>query len=124
MSDNQFIEQKIDGMTTLEVKHLLTSYSDDAKAWRANQKTSYLAELQRQLPKVEAENRIGKKDFETSRQRNETMKQAAKVSFLSNGGTTAEFDQQWPTMRQKLLSDPAQAQQLVNNVRSQAMRTW
>jgi hypothetical protein len=123
MSD-QFTEQKIEGMTTLQLKHLLTSYSDDAKAWRAAQSTSQLANLQRELPKVEAENRIEKKQFEATRQRNERLQQAARVSFLANGGTEAEFSQNWPTMRQNLLNDPAQAQQLVNNVRGVAKRTW
>jgi len=124
MSDNQFIEQKIDGMTTLQLKHLLTSYSDDAKAWRAAQRTTHLQKLHAQRPKVEAANRVGKKEFEATRQRNERLQQAARVSFLANGGTAAEFEQQWPTMRQNLLNDPAQAQQLVNDVRSVAKRTW
>ncbi len=123
MSD-QFVEKTIENMSTLQLKHLLTSYSDDAKAWRAAQSTSHLASLQRELPKVEAANRIGKKEFEATRQRNERLQQAARVSFLANGGTEAEFSQNWPTMRQNLLNDPAQAQQLINGVRSVAKRTW
>ena len=43
MSDKQFEELKIEGMTTLELKHLLTGYSEAAKAWRAAQSTSHLA---------------------------------------------------------------------------------
>ena len=124
MSENEFIEKKIEGLSTLELKQLLTSSDDKAKAWRAAQNTHHLANLQRELPKVEAENRIGKKQFDATRQRDQRLQQAAKVSFLSNGGTAAEFDQQWPTMRQNLLKDPAQAQQLVNNVRNVAKRTW
>lgn len=124
MSDNQFIEQKIAGMDTREARRLLTSHADDAKAWRAARKTSDLANLQRELPKVEAANRIAKKQAEASQQRDQRLHQAARVSFLANGGTEAEFNQQWPTMRQNLLNDPEKAQQLVNGVRNVARRTW
>lgn len=124
MSDNRFIEEKINGLTTLELKQLLTGNDPQAKAWRDAQKTSDLANLQRQLPKVEAANRIAKKQAEATQQRDQRLQQAAKVSFLRNGGTEAEFTQRWPTMRETLLNDPAQAQQLVNGVRNAAKRTW
>ena len=73
---------------------------------------------------MEAANRVGKKEHEATRQRNERLQQAARVSFLGNGGTEAEFNERWPTMRESLLNDPAQAQLLINKVRSVAKRTW
>lgn len=124
MSDQQFEEKKIEGLSTVQLRHLLYGHTADAKEWRDKQGTHRLVSLGQELPKVEAANRVGKKEFDATRQRNERLQQAAKVSFLSNGGTAAEFEQQWPAMRQNLLNDPAQAQQLVNNVRSVAKRTW
>lgn len=117
-------EKTLDGLTTLELKHLLNSTNDDAKAWRADQTPAHLAYLRQQLPKTEAANRIAKREEAKRQLRDNDLQRAAKMQYLSNGGTVAEFSQAWPGMRQRLLNNPAEAQALLGDLRNRAARTW
>lgn len=117
-------EQKLDGLTTLELKHLLNSMNEDAKAWRAGQTAAHLAHLKNQLPKVEAANRIAKRESAKQEKRTADLQRAAKMQFLATGGTLEEFNQAWPATRQQLLNNPSEAQQLLGDLRNRAARTW